>query len=105
MRHETTTKSPFRYFEISLVARVWLLRASQSVGHWNRDLPGTARVQRARHNFGWFPFLRGKTDRGGPRCGMVGHLREIAEATAPSAKADLLNRHSGAAEGPAANVR
>src|SRR2546429_306773 len=60
VRHDIVRKS-FCSFKISLVARVWLLRASQSVGHRNGDLPGTARVQGARHNFGGFRIFARQT--------------------------------------------
>src|SRR6266516_4439081 len=52
-----------------------------------------------------FAFSRGKPDGGVPRDEMLGHIREIAEATSLPINADFLNGYADEPEGLAANVR
>jgi 2-methylisocitrate lyase-like PEP mutase family enzyme len=52
-----------------------------------------------------FAFSRGKPDGGVPRDEMLGHIREITEATSLPVNADFLNGFADKAEGVAANVQ
>src|SRR5438309_11465110 len=52
-----------------------------------------------------FAFSRGKPDGGVPRDEMLGHIREIAEATSLPVNADFLNGFADKPENVAANVK